>query len=1048
MRRNGSGAAGGRSGARVSSSSGASRTTAAIAADEDLSVEDQTALLQLPAGLEYLARKWGFPAIAQPAAATCAAAAAGASQGSGRGGGRHRATSSAATSISDIARQLHDVLNWVQSSSPTGTKCILRIAANGVMLQSLVHATAAAARVPVDRFFSADDEQFVELRCLNMACALGMEVLGRLPYAAAAATEAGVTAAPFQDLPLMHGFARKLLRMQTLHALSRQTAQALKHVLEATAAASAAGFPTRLRRSLARTVDRLEVLLSGCAVVIEDFVAYAFELGTARDGGGGDWSFARELAAALHDSGLVEHTCRVLLHRLLLPPEAVMAPLAGGEAGGRPAGARGSASHCFLLLFHSINTMASDGDAATSVTRLMQQVLSGRCIRTTAQLHGLAALCAADGGSSYGFEPELLRQIPVLAVDGSRVDLAAVAAARPGNADPWVICPRLDVMAPLALIASLPDGSDASAPPPPGRRASVRLLLRIVQWAVASLKAADPATIRGGGGSGGSGAGGEPRCQPQLRAVLAPSDAAMVAVLALARAHPLLEPQAGLPAWVVEVDECWQLTFATARHGMRLAESKRLAVGAAKMMMAEPDEWAPPPEHVMALPPPPPPPYQAAALSAGWLLCLELLLRRAAREPHCPEAADALQATDPESSRLVQALTYGSRDQAAALVTTLGKQLWRRLVAADSEENPGLADAAALADPTYQWALQAVHGVLNLMEAAPPPPEDQQAAAQRQLSDLLSYAAGEWLPPLSRLAKLSLMNADTRSFSGVSQPAGWDAALQPLLRGLPALAARCLTADEAEAAGSGAGLQLAAPAAADPGSESSAAARRGAETPAPEPADSSGTAAAVAAAAGSSTAESGTATVEAAASTTAAAADSVGGWRRLLFIDMDAAQLLGMVLFASRALREREGGGGLGRKEEDVLTARAQRAVEAACLGELRAGTVDQAGVDALRTLSGEEAAATAAREGGGVLPLPPPEEARRRLPRRCANAACTNLDGDSEAELRLQACSGCGEAGYCGRGCQVADWWAGHKEVCSGRRRGPRQTRQGGGGG
>ncbi|GLC43740.1 hypothetical protein PLESTB_000903300 [Pleodorina starrii] len=929
MRRNGSGAAGGRSGARVSSSSGASRTTAAIAADEDLSVEVQTALLQLPAGLEYLARKWGFPAIAQPAAATCAAAAAGASQGSGRGGGRHRATSSAATSISDIARQLHDVLNWVQSSSPTGTKCILRIAANGVMLQSLVHATAAAARVPVDRFFSADDEQFVELRCLNMACALGMEVLGRLPYAAAAATEAGVTAAPFQDLPLMHGFARKLLRMQTLHALSRQTAQALKHVLEATAAASAAGFPTRLRRSLARTVDRLEVLLSGCAVVIEDFVAYAFELGTARDGGGGDWSFARELAAALHDSGLVEHTCRVLLHRLLLPPEAVMAPLAGGEAGGRPAGARGSASHCFLLLFHSINTMASDGDAATSVTRLMQQVLSGRCIRTTAQLHGLAALCAADGGSSYGFEPELLRQIPVLAVDGSRVDLAAVAAARPGNADPWVICPRLDVMAPLALIASLPDGSDASAPPPPGRRAR-----------------------------------------------------------------------------------------------------------------------APPPEHVMALPPPPPPPYQAAALSAGWLLCLELLLRRAAREPHCPEAADALQATDPDSSRLVQALTYGSRDQAAALVTTLGKLLWRRLVAADSEENPGLADAAALADPTYQWALQAVHGVLNLMEAAPPPPEDQQAAAQRQLSDLLSYAAGEWLPPLSRLAKLSLMNADTRSFSGVSQPAGWDAALQPLLRGLPALAARCLTADEAEAAGSGAGLQLAAPAAADPGSESSAAARRGAETPAPEPADSSGTAAAVAAAAGSSTAESGTATVEAAASTTAAAADSVGGWRRLLFIDMDAAQLLGMVLFASRALREREGGGGLGRKAEDVLTARAQRAVEAACLGELRAGTVDQAGVDALRTLSGEEAAATAAREGGGVLPLPPPEEARRRLPRRCANAACTNLDGDSEAELRLQACSGCGEAGYCGRGCQVADWWAGHKEVCSGRRRGPRQTRQGGGGG
>ncbi|GLC40823.1 hypothetical protein PLESTB_000018900 [Pleodorina starrii] len=1039
MRRNGSGAAGGRSGARVSSSSsGASRTTAAIAADEDLPAEVQTALLQLPAGLENLARKWGFPVLAQPAAATCAAAAAGASRGSGRGGGRHRATRSTETSVSDLDQQVHDVLNWVKSRSPVGRKCILQIAANGVMLQSLVHATAAAARVPVDRLFNADDEQFVELRCLHVACTLGMEVLRRLPCAAAAATEAGVTAAPFQGLPLMHGFARKLLRMQTLHALSRQTAHALKHVLEATAAASAAGFPTRWRRSLARTVKRLEFLLSGCAVVIEGFAKYAFALGMARNGG--DWSFAREMVAALHDSGLMEHTVRALLHRQLLPPEAVMAPHGGGEAGARAAHARGTASHCFLQLFYSIDALASGGGAANSVTRLLQQVLSGRCIRTAAQLHGLAALCAADGGSSYGFEPELLRQIPVLAADGSPVDLPAVAAARPSNADPWVICPQLDATAPVALIASLPNGSDASAPPPPGRRASVRLLLRIIRWAVASMQAADPATIRGGGGggSGGSGAGGEPRCQPQVRAVLAPVDAASVANLALARAHPLLEPRAGFPTWVLEVDECWQLTFATVRHGMRLAESKQLTAMVARLMMAGLDDWAPPPEHVMALSPPPPNP--AAALSAGWLPCLELLLRRAAREPPCPEAAAVLQATNPGSSRLVQALAYGSRHQAAALVTTLGKLLWRRLAAA---ENPAPADAAtAPADPTYQWALQAVRCILywmDWMEVAPP--EGQQAAAQRQLSDLLSYAAGEWLPPLSRLAKLSLMSAGTWPASAVGPPDGWYTALLPLLRVLPALAARCLTADEAAAGSSGAGLQLAAAAAADPGPES-AAARHGAETPTPEPADSSGTAAAAAVvvvAVGSSTAENGTTTAEAAATTTAAAADSVSGWRRLLFIDMDAAQLLGMVLFVSRALREREGGAGLWGEAEDVLTARAHHAVQAACREELRAGTVDQAGAGAgaaaLRTLSGEEEAAVTA---AGVLPLPSPEEARRRLPRRCANAACTNLDGDSEAELRLRACSGCGEAGYCGRGCQVTDWWAGHKEVCSGGRRGP----------
>ncbi len=51
-----------------------------------------------------------------------------------------------------------------------------------------------------------------------------------------------------------------------------------------------------------------------------------------------------------------------------------------------------------------------------------------------------------------------------------------------------------------------------------------------------------------------------------------------------------------------------------------------------------------------------------------------------------------------------------------------------------------------------------------------------------------------------------------------------------------------------------------------------------------------------------------------------------------------------------------------------------------------------------------------------------------------CSWGRCTNLAGDSEAGLQLQACSRCGEAWYCGRECQVAHWREGHKAECGGK--------------
>ncbi|PNH03796.1 hypothetical protein TSOC_010131 [Tetrabaena socialis] len=54
-----------------------------------------------------------------------------------------------------------------------------------------------------------------------------------------------------------------------------------------------------------------------------------------------------------------------------------------------------------------------------------------------------------------------------------------------------------------------------------------------------------------------------------------------------------------------------------------------------------------------------------------------------------------------------------------------------------------------------------------------------------------------------------------------------------------------------------------------------------------------------------------------------------------------------------------------------------------------------------------------------------------RALLRTCANPACDNLAGDSEAELPLRACGRCGGAWYYRKECSVAHWRSGHREAC-----------------
>ncbi|KAG2497632.1 hypothetical protein HYH03_004372 [Edaphochlamys debaryana] len=59
--------------------------------------------------------------------------------------------------------------------------------------------------------------------------------------------------------------------------------------------------------------------------------------------------------------------------------------------------------------------------------------------------------------------------------------------------------------------------------------------------------------------------------------------------------------------------------------------------------------------------------------------------------------------------------------------------------------------------------------------------------------------------------------------------------------------------------------------------------------------------------------------------------------------------------------------------------------------------------------------------------------EVRALLP-ACANPACVNLAGDSEAGLQLQPCAGCKAVGYCCRECQAAHAAAGQTAECGGK--------------
>ncbi|PNH02472.1 hypothetical protein TSOC_011549 [Tetrabaena socialis] len=434
-----------------------------------------------------------------------------------------------------------------------------------------------------------------------------------------------------------------------------------------------------------------------------------------------------ELAAALRDSCVMEHWARYML--LLLQGLPASDP------------AVGNACASFLFTYHRIAmvwTMEEGQDSA--VCAALRGVLSGRCVRHVVLAHGVAALCTADGGLSYGMLENVLQAISGHSTEVVSAGCFGVLQLRP--------------LFPTALIAALTfDG----ASPPVGTRAAVLVLLRIARLAVSSgdLWAAhaqhQQAALPGVPVQAYAGA---------VRVVLAQGQVAAAPFLALRYAWRLLQERLGAdpPAWAVEAGvECWRLVAATlGRNALCWANPDLLQSWGDTLLGMVP--LLPAGEPL----PPAPPPDVAAVLAGGLLPCLERLLRRAGEEPEGPESAVVEKLLRQEHTLQLWAhlLEYGEPRQAAALVATLGKLLQRggRLV---------------------------IHLCLNMLMGPLLDTYGLVQAQGRQLARLLVYALCEWLPALSGLALQAMAGraAFRNEFLG--------ALLYQLLHWLPLLACRC-----------------------------------------------------------------------------------------------------------------------------------------------------------------------------------------------------------------------------------------------------------------
>ncbi|PNH03789.1 hypothetical protein TSOC_010127 [Tetrabaena socialis] len=511
---------------------------------------------------------------------------------------------------------------------------------------------------------------------------------------------------------------------------------------------------------------------------------------------------------------------------------------------------------------------------------------------------------------------------------------------------------------------------------------------------------------------------------PALQLVLGTADLTAVAVPLLEQLRRLVGDQqaaaAGAPAALAEAEAAWWwLAVDVATHFTRWGSSSELA-GVADLLSPV---WGPRPADVCRLrrrvswrqrwP--------AACCRSGSGCC------DAPAAPLGPEASLLIcmlgKAEDAEG--LCDMLAFCELHQGAALVATWGKLLQTLAVPqslsslGEATDTPRTALSCGLV--TCAGAVLTATGgpLVSAWHHSPAAAAAEATAPQLQLARLLSFALCEWLPPLACTAhegvlalrtgqpNLKEMHAEAISFS-----------YGAVMLWLPALAMRS-GAELARATGEAVGDAAA-------------------EAPAASPA--------------------------------------VGGWRQVLLREAGTVPLLGVACqWLLRGSAPNDNGWSQkpwnpvitsccllaaacpGEVRQAVLAAAAEAAAAASCrggrggcTGQAANGTALAAAASALARQA--ELWAAGGDEDGSALvravaAMPPgsahavlvralasfPSEARALL-RTCANPACDNLAGDSEAALPLRACGWCGGAWYCRKECLAAHWRWGQREACAGR--------------
>ncbi|PNH05592.1 hypothetical protein TSOC_008150 [Tetrabaena socialis] len=293
------------------------------------------------------------------------------------------------------------------------------------------------------------------------ACSLALNAHSDLCATASHAAE-DLVFDPRGDCPLSPealGFATRLLRTQALQCYSRLLAGATEDVQAAGAGASLRA--ASIIRGAACLVDTLADVARRSMADGSGEAGAALMSGAARrrqqQQQARGLAFLGELAAALRDSCVVEHLARAALHLHLR---------CAGEA------AETAVFHALAacMCVSDMHDACCSAGLSNALAASLQDVAGGRCVQHLALSSALAALCAADGGPSYGLPAELLLGLPVFGNGSPPADLRQRQGVQELNFSILHLAVSgLEVNLRMRPAPSLP----------PGRRAAVALLLRL-----------------------------------------------------------------------------------------------------------------------------------------------------------------------------------------------------------------------------------------------------------------------------------------------------------------------------------------------------------------------------------------------------------------------------------------------------------------------------------------------------------------------------------------------------------------------------------------